>query len=101
MGKPQNLTEKEVKYIAKLANLTLSENEIKKFQSQLSEILGYVEILSGVDTKGIEPTSQVTGLENVKREDTASPSLSQDESVSQAKQTHNGFIKVKAIFNET
>lgn len=100
MTKNKKLTEKDVRHIASLANLNLSEAEVEKFRLQLSEILDYVEILSRVDTKNIEPTSQVTGLENVKREDETTPSLTQDESIRSAKQTHNGTVKVKAIFNE-
>jgi len=90
---------KTVKHVALLANLKLSQKEIKKFQKQLSEILDYVNILNKLDTKGIEPTSQVTGLENVFREDKPTPSLSQKEALSGAKEKHNNFFKVKAIFD--
>ena len=90
----------DVGHIAKLANLSLSKGEQDKFGKQLSEILSYVEKLKEVDTKNIETTSQVTGLENVTREDIATPSLSQEEALSNSKSTHNGMFKVKAIFKE-
>jgi len=83
--------------VAKLANLTLTQPEKEKFEKQLSEILSYVEKLKEVDTKNIEITSQVTGLENVTKEDKAKPSLSQEEVLSNAKSQHNGLFKVKAI----
>ncbi len=95
-----SLTKDEVKHIAKLANLPLSESELEKFQKQLSETVDYIKTLSSVDTKGVEPTSQVTGLKNVTKTDEPAPSLTQEEALSNAKNTHNGFIKVKAIFNE-
>lgn len=63
------LTKEEVLHIAKLARLELSEEEVEKFRTQLSEILEYVGQLQRVDTEGIEPISQITGLENVMRED--------------------------------
>jgi len=63
------LTKEEVLHIAKLARLELKDEEVEKFRTQLSEILEYVGQLSKVDTKGIEPISQITGLENVMRED--------------------------------
>ncbi|MBL7159108.1 Asp-tRNA(Asn)/Glu-tRNA(Gln) amidotransferase subunit GatC [Candidatus Microgenomates bacterium] len=88
----------EVNHVAKLANLKLTPKELKKFQKQLSSILEYVNQLKELDTKNVEPTSQVTGLENVFREDEVKPSMSQEESLSNAKETHNGFFKVKAIF---
>lgn len=89
----------DISHVAKLANLPLTDEEKKKFEKQLEETITYVESLEKVDTKGVEPTSQVTGLENVIREDVVKPSLSQEEALKNAKQTHNGFFKVKGILN--
>jgi len=89
----------DVAHVAKLANLSLGPRELKKFESQLSAILTYIAQLDKVETKGVEPTSQVTGLENVKREDNSSPSLSQEEVLKNTKSKHNGLFKVKAIFD--
>lgn len=86
-----------VKHIAKLANLPLSEKEEKKFEKQLSEILSYFEKLKEVDTKKVEITSQVTGLENITREDKTSPSLTQEEALSNSKNDHNGLFKIPKI----
>jgi len=94
------MKKKTVKHVALLANLKLSEKEIKKFQQQLSEILDYVDQLNKLNTKGIEPTSQVTGLENVFREDEPRPSLSQEEVLSGTKSKEKGLFKIKAIFEE-
>lgn len=63
------LTKDQVKHVAKLARLGLSEADTSKFQTQLSGILDYVEQLNEVKTDGVEPTAQVTGLVNVVRED--------------------------------
>ena len=89
-----------VPHVAKLANLTLKLEEEIKFEKQLSDILSYVEKLKEVDTKNVETTSQVTGLENITREDIATPSLTQEEALSNAKNQHNGFIKVKVILDQ-
>ncbi|MDP3987744.1 MAG: Asp-tRNA(Asn)/Glu-tRNA(Gln) amidotransferase subunit GatC [Candidatus Levybacteria bacterium] len=86
-----------VSHVAKLANLSLKKEELIKFEKQLSSILDYIKKLEEIDTKNIEPTSQVTGLENVTREDETSPSLSQEEALSNTKNKHNGMFKVKAI----
>ncbi|MEK7523805.1 MAG: Asp-tRNA(Asn)/Glu-tRNA(Gln) amidotransferase subunit GatC [Patescibacteria group bacterium] len=68
------LTKQQVEHVAMLARLGLSEAEIEKFQTQLSGILDYVELLNEVKTDGIQPTAQVTGLTNVMRADeVASP----------------------------
>lgn len=55
--------------MAYLSRLKLSEEEIERFRKELSEILSYVEMLDKTDTKGLEPTYQVTGLKNVMRDD--------------------------------
>jgi len=89
----------DVSHVAKLANLQVKEEEKDKFQKQLSSILQYVNKLKEVDTKNVEATSQVTGLENVTREDEASLSLSQDEALSNSKSTFNEMFKVKAILD--
>jgi aspartyl-tRNA(Asn)/glutamyl-tRNA(Gln) amidotransferase subunit C len=86
-----------VSHVAKLANLTLSSSEEKKFEKQLEETIEYVEELNKIDAKNVEPTSQVTGLENITREDVAKPSLSQEDALRNAKSTYNGFFKVDAV----
>lgn len=87
----------DIKHIAKLANLKLKSSEEQKFEKQLGEIVSYVEKLKEVDTENIEITSQVTGFENVVREDKSAPSLSQEEVLSGTKSKHNGLFKVDAI----
>jgi aspartyl-tRNA(Asn)/glutamyl-tRNA(Gln) amidotransferase subunit C len=90
----------DVKHVAKLANLPLKNDEIKKYENQLSQILEYIEKLTKVNTDNIKETSQTTGLENVTKKDLASPSFSQEEALANTKSKHNGLFKVKAIFEE-
>ena len=89
-----------VKKIAKLANLKLNDKELANFEDQLSSIIKYIENLQKLETEKIEETSQITGLENVTREDTAIPSFTQTEALSNAKSIENGLFKVKAVFEE-
>ena len=63
------LTPDQVRHIAKLARLRLTDDEVEKFTTELSSILGYIEQLSEVDTKGVEATENVTGQTNNFRED--------------------------------
>lgn len=63
------LTKDEVRHIAKLARLQLSEAEVEKFTKDLTSILTYVDLLREVDTTGVEPAAQITGLSNVFRSD--------------------------------
>lgn len=89
-----------IDHIAKLASLPLTDEEKEKFGKQLSSILDYFEKLNQVDTSKVEPTSQVTNLENVFKDDETKPSLSQEDALKNTNSKHNGFFKVKAILGE-
>ncbi len=68
-----SLTPDQVRHIARLARLRLSDAEVEKFTKELTGILQYVDILSEVDTSAVEATAQVTGLENALRVDELNP----------------------------
>ena len=64
------LTRDDVLKLARLARLDLTDEEVEAFRKEMSDILKYVAQLDQADVAGLEPTSQVTGLKNVMREDT-------------------------------
>lgn len=68
-----SLSPDQVRHIAQLARLQLSDDEVKKFATQLTDILQYVDILGEADVANVEPTAQVTGLMNVMRDDVIRP----------------------------
>ncbi len=91
----------DVKHIAKLANLTLTDEEIPKFEKQLSDILTYIETLNKLDTSKVEPTYQVTGLTNVMRnDDKPEKSFTQEEATKPARHKHDGYFVVEQILEE-
>lgn len=93
-----NLTKQDVLHVANLAKLNLTEDEIEKFLPQLSSIVNFISQLNEVDTTGIEPTSQTTGLVDVLRKDEVRQStLDQDSATSGTDNTYNGLFKVPAI----
>lgn len=96
------LSKEEILHLAELAKLKLTEEEIKKFRIQLSEIISYIEQLNTVDTENIEPVSQLTDLINVSRGDKSSEaqSLTQGQALQNTKSNKDGYIRVEAIFNE-
>lgn len=63
------LNDDQVKHVAKLARIKLTDEEVKRFGKQLSRVLEYIDILNEVDTKNVAETSQVTGLTNVMEKD--------------------------------
>ncbi len=94
----KQLTKKQVLHVVELSNLKLTDAEIKKFTPQLDKIIEFVATLSEVDTDGVEPTSQTTGLTNILREDVVKTdeALTQEEALSNT-DGHNGYFKVPAI----
>lgn len=91
------IKKEEVKHIAKLARLGLSEKEIEKFQKELSSILDYIEKLEEVDVSGTEATSHPFSAENVMREDEAVEKKNSRELVDSAPDTKDKYFKVKSI----
>ncbi len=94
------LSQDQVKHVAKLANLPLSDEEEEKYSQQLSKILEYVDQLNKVDTTDVEPTFNVTDNKNVLREDETTPSLTQDEALSNAPQKKDNLFVTKGVFEE-
>ncbi len=64
-----DLTRDDILKLARLARISLTDDEVDEFSSEFNAILNYVQQLDSVDTSGLEPTSQVTGLLNVTRQD--------------------------------
>ena len=91
----------DVTKIAKLANLPLKDGEVKKFEKTLASIVGLVSKLKSVNTTDVQPTSQVTDQTNVFRGDIIDLSrvLTQNEALSNAKKTKNGYFVVPKIFD--
>ncbi len=92
-----SLTREEVLHIAQLAHLGLSEDEVPKFQEQLSEILDHFEALRALDTEGVPPTSHPLPLESVMREDEVAPSLPVEDVMANAPNAEDGLFRVRAV----
>lgn len=92
------LTLDEVRHVAKLARLRLSDAELEQMREQLSEILDAVNALQEVDIEGVAPTAQVTDVVNVVRPDEVRPSLPVEEALAGAAHRQDDFFKVKPVF---
>jgi len=92
------LSKDDVLKLAKLSRLNLTDDEVARFQDDLSKILDYVEQLQDADIEDLEPTYQVTGLTNVNREDEVIDyGVSQTELLKNAPATEDSYIKVKRV----
>ena len=93
-----SLSEEQVKHVAKLASLSLTEDEVSKVQGQLNEILDYIGKLDQLDTRGIESTSHVHGLVNNFRDDVVKDSYPIETALkNSADSTERGFRVPKII----
>jgi len=91
------LSYEQVRHIAWLARLGLSEEEVEKFSLQLSNILESVEILQQVDTANVPPATHTVPLQNIFRKDNVAESYSQAEILSNAPKQAENCFKVQAI----
>ena len=102
MKKTIKITKKQIKHIANLANIPITSTEESKLRDAFEETLETIAELQTVNVTGIEPTHQVTGLENVLREDIVDTDamFTQTEALANAKETHKGYFVVPRIIEE-
>ena len=91
------LSQEEVKYIAGLSRIHLSDDEVSHLTKNLGDILHYIEKLKSLNVTDVQPTSHVLPLKNVYREDTIKPSLPQLDVMKLTPNTHKGFFKVPQV----
>lgn len=91
-----------VRHVANLANIPVSDSEAETLESAFEETIKVVQHLTELNTSQTEPTHQVTGLENVLREDLVTPErmFSQSEALANAQETHEGFFVVPQVIDQ-
>lgn len=93
-----SLSIEEVRRIAQLARIKLKPEEEPRYAETISAVLEYMKILNEVDTNGVSPTFQVTGLENIVREDIVKESTLVKELLGQMPQIESAELVVPAVF---
>ncbi len=93
------LDKKDIQHIANLARLELTDEELKIYGSQLSDVLSYIDQLREVDVSAVEPTAQVTGLINIFREDEIEEwdEEEREAALAQAPEMEDGQVKVRRV----
>ncbi|KKU09883.1 MAG: Aspartyl/glutamyl-tRNA(Asn/Gln) amidotransferase subunit C [Parcubacteria group bacterium GW2011_GWA2_46_7] len=96
------ISKETVEHVARLARLNLTPEQVAKIQPQLFTVLEYMSKIQKLETDGIPETAQVTGLENVLREDMVEEKrmLSQGQALCNARKVHDGFFVVDAVLKE-
>lgn len=93
------LTPEEVRHIAQLARLGMTEEDVERFRTQLSQILEHFEMLKQLDTEGIPPMAYAVPLHSVMRADVVDSSLPTDAVLANAPQHEEQSIRVRAVFD--
>jgi aspartyl-tRNA(Asn)/glutamyl-tRNA(Gln) amidotransferase subunit C len=95
-----SISRADVEHVAHLARLHLTDEEIDRMQTQLSNILEAIEALRDVDTSHVGPTASVIQLENVMRDDVASDPMPRDVTLANAPLRDDPFLRVPTVLEE-
>ncbi|MBM3209860.1 Asp-tRNA(Asn)/Glu-tRNA(Gln) amidotransferase subunit GatC [Candidatus Saccharibacteria bacterium] len=92
------ITREDVLHLAKLSSLELTDDEVTAMQDELTEITDYIAMLGGLTTEGVEPKYQVSGLENIYREDEPqTSSVSREDLLALSYATSDDQVKVPKV----
>lgn len=94
------ISTEQVKHVANLARLAITDEETEKFTKQLDAIITFAEQLNELDTENVEPTSHVLDMKNILREDVPQKGLPREEVLKNAPEHQDGQIKVPSILGE-
>jgi aspartyl-tRNA(Asn)/glutamyl-tRNA(Gln) amidotransferase subunit C len=92
------LEKNDVEHVGELVRIKLTEEEKEKFTDNMGDILGHVEELDSAPTEKVLEITQISDLENIARKDEIKPSLPNEKVLQNAPDKHEGFIKVKQVF---
>jgi aspartyl-tRNA(Asn)/glutamyl-tRNA(Gln) amidotransferase subunit C len=90
----------DVRYVARLARIALTDEEVDRFSEQLGDLLHHVDALSELDTNSVAATAQVVESRNVTRSDERRPSLDREMVLEQAPRRQGNFFRVPRIIAE-
>ena len=93
------LTADEVRYIAKLARVALTDAEVERLGVELSSILEHFQVLNDIDTSDVPPTAQSFDLHNVERADETRPSHSLEDVLRNAPRREDGYFRVRGVLD--
>jgi aspartyl-tRNA(Asn)/glutamyl-tRNA(Gln) amidotransferase subunit C len=96
----ERLTRDDVAHVARLARLSLTDDELDTYTTQLGAVLDHAEDVAGLDLADVEPTAHPLPLVNVLRADDVGPCLDRDEVLAQAPAVEDGRFRVPAILGE-
>lgn len=92
-----SVSEKEVRYVANLARLQLSEEDVKNLAVDMNKILGYMDLLNELDTSQVEPLEHVIEMDSRLRKDEAKPTISHEDALKNAPDADSDYFRVPKV----
>lgn len=92
-----SLSERDVRHVAMLARLALTDSEVEAMRDDLNSILGHIDEIQRLDLADVEPMAHATAVTNVTREDVVVPSFSQEVAIANAPQSQDGAFLIPRI----
>ncbi|MDV2581734.1 Asp-tRNA(Asn)/Glu-tRNA(Gln) amidotransferase subunit GatC [Alkalibacillus haloalkaliphilus] len=93
------ISKDQVKHVANLARLSITEQEAEKYSEQLSAIIDFSELLNELDTSNVEPTTHVLEMKNIVRKDEPKEWISKDDALKNAPDQKDGQFRVPSILD--
>ncbi|GAA5417452.1 aspartyl/glutamyl-tRNA(Asn/Gln) amidotransferase subunit C [Paraliobacillus ryukyuensis] len=92
-----DISKEQVKHVAHLARLAITDEEVEKMTKQLGDIINYAELLNELDTDNVEPTTHVLDLKNVMRKDEPKKWIEKEDALKNAPDQQDGQFRVPSI----
>ncbi|SHN27302.1 Asp-tRNA(Asn)/Glu-tRNA(Gln) amidotransferase subunit GatC [Gracilibacillus kekensis] len=92
-----DISKDQVKHVANLARLAVTDEEVEMFTKQLGDIINYAELLNELDTENVEPTTHVLDLKNVMRKDEPKEWIKKEDALKNAPDQKDGQFRVPSI----
>jgi len=98
---PGKLDEKQIRRVALLSRIELTDQQVATFGRQFADIVAYMDKLEELDTRGVEPLAHALPVHNVLADDALQPSLPPDAALANAPDRHENFYKVPKVIGDS
>ena len=94
-------TSEQVRHLASLVRIELTDSEVEEFRSELASILSHIDALAEIDTEGVPPTNNGADLLNVQDADASQPAMPRDQVLANAPQREDEYFRVHAVLDQS
>ena len=94
-------TSEQVRHLASLVRIELTDSEVEEFRSELAGILSHIDALSEIDTTDVPPTNNGADLLNIQAEDASEPAMAREQILANAPQREDEYFRVHAVLDQS